>query len=279
MVRKMIASALVSMAARSPLGLILARKDQSMFRNILFSNLFLLAVVAVAFAQQPKYKVGDRVEVDTNQSNTPAYASWKHGTITQVDTGTAMAYTVRVDPAPGKLPAEVHIPIRPYAEGWLRPLGGGAAPKIESAKLRVDDRNTVLADREVLDCKNLKAGPARNGQPAPTELVKKLIRCTFESPSDPGQDGARTMDIVGFTADGTRRWNRAEYQGMHATAATIIYIFHVKYNKKTFYRTTTESETGSVRNFACYVDGTEWYCGTAAGGVKDGEKKSIPAKR
>jgi len=245
---------------------------------VLLSSALALAALT-ANAQTPKYKIGDRVEVDTNQSTTPAYASWKKGTITRVDTGTAMAYTVLVDAAPGKLPAEMHIPIRSYAEGWLKPLVGGAAPKIESGKLRVDDSNTVLADREILDCKNLKAGPAHNGQPPPTDLLKKLIRCTFERPASPGQDGARTMDIIGFAADGTRRWNRAEYQGMHATAATIVYIFHVKYDKKTFYRTTTETETGSERNFACYVDGTEWYCGTAAGGVKDGEKKTIPVNR
>lgn len=254
-----------------------------MLRRVWFLAVLILLMRVLSgtgvHAQQPKYKVGDRVEVDTNQSTTPAYASWKTGTITQVDTGTAMRYTVRVDPAPGKLPEEMHIPIRPYAEGWLRPLAGGAAPQIESEKLRIDDRNTVLADREILDCKNLKAGPARNGQPPPTELIKNLIRCTFERPASLGQDGARTMDIVGFTADGTRHWDKDEYQGMHATASTIVYIFHVKYSKKTFYRTSTESEMGAERNFACYVDGTEWYCGTAAGGVKEGKRETVPVKR
>src|SRR5581483_1334444 len=67
--------------------------------------------------------------------------------------------------------------------GYLRPLaGGGAAPRIESDKLRVDENDTVLADRELLDCKNLKAGPARNGPPPPADLAKKLIRCLFETP-------------------------------------------------------------------------------------------------
>ncbi len=39
------------------------------------------------------------------------------------------------------------------------------------------------------------------------------------------------------------------------------------------------SGNGGESNFACYVDGTEWHCGTAAGGVKDGAKKTIPVNR
>jgi len=249
-------------------------------RSILLLSAAFLLLAFDASAQKPKYKVGDRVEVDIIMSTTPAYAKWKKGTITRVDTSvSSMAYTVQIDPVPGHLPEEVHIPIRPYAEGWLRPLAGSAARQIQSDKLQVDDSNTVQADRELLDCKNLKAGPARNGQPPPTELIKKLIRCTFERPASPGQDGAQTMDIVGFVPAGSRRWIEREDSGMHATASTIVYMFHVKYDKKTFYRTTTETETGSERNFACYVDGSEWYCGTAAGGVKDGAKKTIPVNR
>src|SRR5213083_2703657 len=43
----------------------------------------MLAVAAFAVAtnaQTPKFKVGDRVTVDTNMSTTPAYSSWKNGT-------------------------------------------------------------------------------------------------------------------------------------------------------------------------------------------------------
>jgi hypothetical protein len=247
----------------------------------------------VGRAQQPKYKVGDRVEIDTLMSSDPRNATYKRGTIVEIDNKNPAdkAYIVVLDSKPNY---RMRYIIRDYTKHWIRDIQGDAATtnvsntndqltalnaKTESGKARVDGNNTLLADRELLDCKNLKAGPARNGQPPPTELIKKLIRCTFERPADPGQDGARTMDIGGFTADGKRRWDRREYQGMHATAATIVYIFHVKYNKKTFYRTSTETETGSERNFACYVDGTEWYCGTAAGGVKDGEKKTIPVNR
>src|ERR1700730_10414461 len=122
-------------------------------------------------AQAPKYKEGDRVEVDIIEAINPARAIWKKGTITKVDLSvSSMAYTVEVDPVPGRLPQIVHEPIRPYAEGWLRPLGG-PAPKTEADKLRVDEKDTVLADRELLDCKNLKQPAARNGPPPPADLV------------------------------------------------------------------------------------------------------------
>jgi hypothetical protein len=120
-----------------------------------------------------------------------------------------LTYEVTIDPLPGKLPQANYISQR-LAErgptysgnpsrtiGFLRPLGGGgaadagrgagageagiAASRIESDKLRVDDNATVPADREILDCKNLKAGLARQGQPPPAELIKKLIRCALSS--------------------------------------------------------------------------------------------------
>src|ERR1700730_19141371 len=88
-------------------------------------------------AQAPKYKEGDRVEVDIIEATNPASAIWKKGTITKVDLSvSSMAYTVQVDPLPGKLPQIVHVPIRPYADGWLRPLGG-AAPANQNKKLRL----------------------------------------------------------------------------------------------------------------------------------------------
>ncbi|HMH43891.1 MAG TPA: hypothetical protein VK557_10440, partial [Pyrinomonadaceae bacterium] len=111
--------------------------------------LLIALAVAVSAQVQPKYKEGDRVEVDTIEASNPANAIWKKGTIVKVDTTSSVAYTVQVDPLPGQLPKMMTVPIRPYAEGWLRPLGG-AAPQIQSDKLLVDDNGTVLADRELL---------------------------------------------------------------------------------------------------------------------------------
>jgi hypothetical protein len=257
-------------------------RDKTMGNRIFLSVLFFVVAFALsaprAQAQEMKYKVGDRVEVDIIQANNPASAIWKKGTITKVDTSvSSMAYTVRVDLLPGKLPEEVHIPIRPYAAGWLRPLGG-AAPQLQSDKLRVDENNTVSADRELLDCKNLKAGPARNGQPPPPELARKLIRCLYERPSDPGQDGARTMDITEFAPGAPHRWNKNEDTGAGGTTNTLVYPFRVKWDQKTFYRTYNQIETGNERVFTCYVDVDKWYCGSAQF-IKDGEKKQVQVEK
>jgi len=161
--------------------------------------------------------------------------------------------------------------------GWLRPAGGGA-PKIESDKLRVDANGTVLADRALLDCQNLKRGPVRNGQPLPAELAKKLIQCVFEKPSEPGMDGATKMDITEFVPGAVRRWNPRDDTGISATVNTLVYPFRVKWTQKTFYHLHNQVETGIERLFTCYVDVDQWYCGQAQS-IKGGEKRLIQVKK
>jgi len=256
----------------------------------------ILTVMAFVFfghfqsqAQTPKYKVGDRVQVDIIEATNPANAKWKNGTIIAVDTGTAMAYTVEVDPLPGRLPGVMHVPIRPYAEGWLKPLAGGAngggnpgngggSPKTQTDVLRVDDTDTVLADRDLLDCAHMKQPKARNGSPLPVELAQKLIRCLYEKPSEQGSDGATTMDIVEFKPTASRRWILKEDRGSAATADTIVYPIRVKWDQKTFYRSYNQTQTGNERIFTCFVDGDIWYCGSAQF-IKDGEKQQIVVKK
>jgi hypothetical protein len=250
------------------------------------------------FAQDsaPKYKEGDRVEFDVLQTSDPAKAKWVKATVTKVkvlrlsSTLTQTTYEVTVDPLPGQLPKVYDVSQRLAEQGmtysgdpsrtigFLRPLGGGgAAPKIESDKLLMDENDTVLADRELLDCKSLKAGPARNGQSPPTELAKRLIRCLFEAPSSPGQDGATKVDITEFMPGAPHRWNRLEDVGMGANIDTMVYPFRVKFNQKTFYRQHNESYTGVERIFTCFVNVDQWYCGQAQR-IKDGEKRLIPVK-
>jgi ribosomal protein L21E len=225
-----------------------------------------------------KYKVGDRVEVDIIEAETPAMAQWKKGTITEVNTGvSSRAYTVRVDPVPGQLPDTEHVPFRDE-DRWLRPLGG-AAPNIETDKLRVDENNTVLADRELLDCKNLKRGPARNGQRPPVELIKRIIQCTVERPSEVGSDGARTMDIIELLPGVPHSWMERVDSSIDATADTMVYPYHVKWDQKNFYRTYNQIQTGNERNMSCYVTGNEWFCGTTAGGNKEGVNKRVPVEK
>jgi hypothetical protein len=240
-----------------------------------------LALAVFSFAakaQTPKFKVGDRVEVDTNMSTTPAYASWKKGTVTQVMTDTDKVYIVEIDPVPGKLPQTSRIPIRPYAEGWIKPLAGaGPAPVVAADMLRLDGNGTVLADRDLLDCKRLKQPTARNGSPLPVELAKTLIRCLYEKPSSTASDGATTMDIVEFKPGPSRRWIEKEDRGSAATPETLVFPIRVKWDQKTFYRSYNQIQTGNERIFTCFVDGDVWYCGPAQF-IKDGEKQQTKVK-
>jgi hypothetical protein len=274
-----------------------------MSRRFLVSTLIMIAAFALsalnAFAQEPKYKVGDRVEFDILETGDASRAKWAKATVTNIkvvklsSTLSQINYEVTVDPLPGQLPKVYDVPQRMAEQGmsysgdpsrttgFLRPLGGGsAAPKIESDKLRVDENGTVLADRELLDCKNLKTGPARNGQSPPPELAKKIIRCLFEAPSLAGQDGATTMDITEFAPGASHRWDRLIDYGSGATIDTIVHTFRVKFNQKSFYHTFNRSETGIERIFSCYVDEDAhgWYCGQYKS-LKDGEKKMIPVTK
>jgi hypothetical protein len=240
---------------------------------------------------QPKFKVGDRVEYDYLTTSNPEKAMWKKATIIEIkiqkfppDT----FYVVQLDPLPNKLPQVYTIPVR-LAEGpgyypdqwhtigWLRPGGGGSAPQIETDKLRVDENGTVLADRELLDCKDLKQGTARNGPPPPAELAKKLIRCLYEKPSEPGMDGATKFDISEFSAGAPHRWIRGEDLGAGATINTMVYPFRVKWTQKSFNHTFNQVYTNSEAIFTCYVAVDKWYCGLGQT-IKDGEKKMIQVK-
>src|SRR3989440_5808413 len=196
-------------------------------------GIMLFATALTAQAQTPKYKEGDRVEVDithvdVNHGGNPAYQRWKKGTVLQADIGTNKRYVIQLDPIPGQAPVIHTIPM--YDENCcIRPFGG-AAPKILTDKLRVDENGTVLADRELLDCDNLKHS-GRNGSPPPPDLIKKLIRCLFEKPSPAGQDGATTMDITDFTIRGPPPGVNRIYKGP-GTGKTKGYPVHVRWDTK-----------------------------------------------
>ena len=184
------------------------------------------------------------------------------------------AYTVQEDPLPGKLPVIVSRPIRSDKCGFR--LLGGAAPDILTEKLRVDANNTVLADRELLDCDHLHHD-GRNGQPPAPELLKKLIRCLpgNEHPSPVGQDGATTMDITQFTIGAPHRWRLYIDMGQ-GTANTMVYPVHVTYNTKRFLRDRNEQVTGKENTFTCFADANNlWQCGYAEGPHQDGKKQEI----
>ncbi len=188
-----------------------------------------LGVATTFAAESPKWKVGDRVETDIIQATDPARAMWKRGTVVVVDLR-SMAYAIQLDPVPGQLPKTQTVPIRPYAENWIRPITGEdkGAPQMQIDTLRVDDHGTVLADRPLLDCAHATQNqpPTRNGSPLPVELAKTLIRCLFEKPSEVGSDGVTTMDIKTFVPGAPRKWIPREDYGA-GTVDTLVYPVRV----------------------------------------------------
>src|ERR1700704_2051055 len=90
-----------------------------------------LLAASVRAQPQPKYKEGDRVEVDIIEATNPASAIWKKGTITKVDLSvSSMAYTVEVDPVPGRLPQICPCADSPLRGRMASPVGrrGAASP-------------------------------------------------------------------------------------------------------------------------------------------------------
>jgi hypothetical protein len=247
---------------------------------------FMMAVVGVALfglaipramAQAPKFKQGDRVEVEINHGGFDSqFARVKKGTITQVDAGTNKRYVIQLDPLPGQLPVTHTMPF--YDQDTCLRLIGGAAPTIKADQLLVDQNGTVLADRQLLDCWNLPHG-GRNGQPPPPDLLRKLIRCLYEKPSPVGQDGATRMDITDFTLGAPHRWVVGIDSGQ-GTTNTIVYPVHVRWNMKTFYHSRNVQVTGKEMTFTCFADAVNlWQCGFATGPNREGITENIVVKQ
>jgi hypothetical protein len=228
-----------------------------------------------------KYKKGDCVDFDVLETAEATRAEWKPGKIVDVQivklssTQTQTNYVVQLDqPGPTGLPQRSTISQRlaeggmTYAgdpnrnTGFLRPRGcDGAAPTLETSKLHLDQNGNVTADRPLLDCDNLKTGPARNGQRPDPELMKKIIRCLWEDPGKPGLRAPRKIDIAEFVQGGTRRWNVNNDMGSGATIDTVVYQFRVKYDSTTFNREDNEVELGHQGLFKCWVGLDKWQCG------------------
>jgi len=244
---------------------------------LIVALLGIMLMTASASAQTPTYKEGDRVEVNMVPGPDKSMAVWKKGTIIGVyPSPTVRAYVVQLDPLPGRIPQEMTIPMAREVNGDIRPFGG-AAPQIQTEKLKVDDNGTVMAGRELLDCEHLKHD-GRNGSPPPPELVKKLIRCLFEKPAQPGLDGATTMDITAMTIGAPHRWRVYTDMGQ-GEPNTLVYPVQVKWNMKTFYRTRTIVTTDREGPFTCFADATNlWQCGSSTGTRKDGKTQEILVK-
>lgn len=193
-----------------------------------------------------QFKVGDRVQVSISGLKDDQY----YQPCTIIRDLQYNSYGVGCDPWHGQ-PYKEYSVLPKWVRVWAN---ASAAPKIPTNKLRVDENDTVLADRELLDCENLKHN-GRNGTPPPVELAKKLIRCLYERPSPVGQDGATTMDITGFTIGAPHRWRLNEDMGQ-GNAAKLVYSVHVKWNMKAFYRTRNVLVTDKEMMFTCFADTT-----------------------
>ena len=216
-----------------------------------------------------QFKVGDRVQASISGLNDEK----DYQPCTIIRDLQHNSYGVGCDPWRGQ----------PYMEysvlpSWVRPWANATAANFPIEKLRVDDNDTVLADRALTDCENFKHN-GRNGSPPPADLAKKLIRCLYERPSPVGQDGATTMDIAAFTVGAPHRWNINEDMGQ-GKLDTLVYPVRVKWNMKTFYRTRNVLTTDKEAMFTCFVDTTNlWQCGSAAGSRKDGKTQEIVVKK
>jgi len=262
-------------------------KKQTNLHSIKLLSLAMVAaitiIVGAAFtvsAQEERtYKVGDRVEA------LPSGTKWVKGTIVEIhlNYGEINGVSVRVDDEKDYTGA-----LRVYTThvNNVRPLNETAEEKQTQAvkqatadkivvKLRVDENNTVLADREILACP-VEQKPVKKGTRPNAQLLGKLIRCIWEKPARSGMDGAVTMDLTPLQIGAPRAWNPRRDLG--GSAGTIVYPVKTTYTKKYFYRERTEVDeyTGV---FNCSINSFgEWACGMAENKRK-GETKSIPVKR
>lgn len=225
-------------------------------------------------AQEPIYKKGDRVEA------LPYGSKWLKATIVVVDMS-AKAAVVKMDVEKDYSGAQkeytTHI-------NNIRPLSETAEEKemqevkfkvVEKniVKLRVDENNTVLADRPILNCpveqKRVKNGTAPN-----SKLLTQLIRCIWERPASVGSDGAVTMDLTPLIIGSPRRFNPRTDLGGNPN--TIVYPVKTNYIQKTFYRERIIIDKYEGV-FNCSIDSFgEWKCGMAAN--KRTDSKIVPVR-
>jgi hypothetical protein len=242
---------------------------------------FLCVASSAVVAQQPRFKAGDRVEVDENRSSERLAPKWLKARVIEVmmwngqvsgihvKTDSGIDMTVRekdLRPVSNETPARVgNVPAitKDQAVGVTKPAW----------KPIVDENNTVLADRELINCNFQQPTTSPQARP-PVELLKKLIRCSIERPAPKGQDGAVTMDITKFVVGAPRRWRPGSDFGS-GNASTIVYPIEVSYKLTKFYRSgNTVNE--NIWIYGCWVNSfRKWDCGTNER-VKVGETKNIP---
>jgi hypothetical protein len=259
---------------------------QTIMFVIVAAFVFMFAASHSALAQG-KFKVGDRVECDAMQ-----IGKWEKGTILPYgdydNPDSANYYRVRLDRNPNESGTICQFKVTRLSNEPAKkdetdkkdePQEENPTPKNkDNGKLRVDENNTVLADRELLDCDNIEQKPTKNGARPDAKLLEKLIRCLYERPSEKGLDGARTVDLTPLQIGASRKWIPYQDIGSGGTPDTLVWAVKTTFTWRTFYRSRIEEVT-SVGVFNCYVNTFgEWQCGSA-GSKQKGETKNIPVQQ
>ena len=242
------------------------------FYSLLVSCPALLCIFTSSVtAQTQTLMVGDRVLVSPSGLKEEKY--WQQCTVTRELKFNS--YGVKCDPrAAGQIGQEFNV-----LPGWVKPLSKaedhGAPPPPDKAIVAKD--GTVISNRPLVDC-NVQQKKSKNGDPISPELAKRLIQCLWEKPSNPGMDGAQTVDIDGMDIGRSRKWVYQQDMGQGiADLDTRVWPIDVKWTWKTYFRTRTHVIV-EEDIFNCYVDAfSKWSCGLGAH-VKDISKKDVEVK-
>ena len=233
----------------------------------------LLLAPKIGAQQLPaRYRVGDRVEIDTIQQSDPTKGIWKRATAVEVNVENQI-YFFAVDAPVGKIPQVFGIVIR-SPQLYIRPVQGiDTGPQTLTKKKHEAPDGTVLADRAIVSC-DTRQRTSKNGSTPSPELMKRLIQCLWEKPSEVSGEGAQTVDILTFQGEARRKW--APFQDIgNGRVGTYVYPFKATWTWKSFYRTRATVQTDESV-FTCFVNtaSQEWECGLAET-LKEGSVKEF----
>lgn len=240
-------------------------------RPIPIANLLLLIPVILslsltASAQQPKYKVGDRVEYDhTMMKDLSMVVTWYKGTIVKIADG---FYEIEVDTKRGQMPQIVKMPIRAQ-DKWIKPLAGSSAPAPKTLP------EGVPPDPEgILDCPVSQGRVTRTPQ---IELLKKLVRCRNEKKGADRTEESLKVDISSFQIGAGRPWRPLRDEG-NGRPGTIVYPVKVESRWIRYYTRSVQVQD-NIAIWGCFLNKIgEWECGLNER-IKDGKIMNYPRPR
>jgi hypothetical protein len=243
----------------------------------------MLITIAAAFTvsaqDKPTWKVGDRVELNN-------YGTvWVKGTIVSVivdDSGRQAGAEVRMDDEKDytgaqrvyRVQVEALRRVNETAEEKQTQAAKQAAADKSVVKLRLDENNKILADRELLDCDNLGIKPVKNGARPTLLTTGKVIRCHHEKK---GNAETVTIDIDSFQIGAPTKWRLLREVGADANLSTIVHPIKTTFTQKNFTRAVVYTKVIETI-YTCYVNTFgDWRCSNGAFKEK-GETKRTPVQ-